>query len=712
MVDGLFQSLREEASSILLFLNSVYCIEIYERNGRGSIECVFKTEIANDRLAEVQSKRQQLLRQASESSDAESKCVIDVQVRINRRTQNFQWLVLNHIGSIMTRVRKLADELRLLPWIGFAVPLNDPSIDAGAGRIFYFLPLPADIDCETGLPVHVHGYFGFTDDRRGLAWPGPDCQNNEMAEWNKLLLTKVVSAVYCKILQALVLNEPDISIDQDRRAELVYYTLPVLSNVRGHWSSILQPLFEQLVNQNVFYATGVFENSWITLARGVLDRLQQSDDETTEVRNVIMRILVPYWSHPVVITNVPDHVLQIIDRYFNNASEVTPRLVRSVLKRHDISSMSREDKLLLLDYVISDERRPDLSRIPLLPLANGQFIPFQPHNHVLNPATSVFVSHGNCTVKLLPNMSSRFLDENIEEKVKSKLSDMASTRIETKQSTQLVLLTKEIVVENLRSSLPLEWVNFPDQEKVCWTPGRSRHPPEPWLETIWEWIYSSFRRELEPFEGLPLVPLSMTSQRVLGILSRRSKFIFASDAYESGLPTPIINFLTSCGCTVISDRQPYLHHPDISSYIAPPTPAGVLKVLGVVDVKTVEEQMVQRTTSRDRTALRAFMSRIPAITDEQEGLLDQLPLFDTIHGTYTAAQVQGQRLVAVSSNYSFLSRFRFLQGDMIISYNDPSTLQLLSLMKVKILNPAKTCVLYLLLLLFLLFFLLLLHILL
>lgn len=319
MVEGLFESLQEEASVILLFLKNVHSISIYKRSEDQRMECVFKVEIAKERRAEVISERQRL-QQGNETCVRMSKCVIDVKVTSGGRTENFQWLVVNQIGSTIKHVQEMAFELSLLPWVGFAVPINAEPIShqeesASAGRIFCFLPLPPDVDCQTGLPIHVHGYFGLTDNRRGLAWPGRDCQNNEMAEWNRLLLTDVGSKVYSKVVEALVKDDPHIAVDQQKRAQLVYSTLPNLNQVRCHWQCILEPLFTQMIQQNVFYACGVGENLWITLEEGILDRLLQSGCKP-DARKVILDVIIAYESVPVVITNVPNHVQQIILRYF------------------------------------------------------------------------------------------------------------------------------------------------------------------------------------------------------------------------------------------------------------------------------------------------------------------------------------------------------------------------------------------------------------
>ena len=387
----------------------------------------------------------------------------------------------------------------------------------------------------------------------------------------------------------------------------------------------------------------------------------------------------------------------ILFRYFDDPDEITPRLVRKALKRLNLRTKSRQNKFLLLEYIISHTKNPDLSGIPLLPLADGEFIKFQSHKHISNPSKSVFVPHGNCTASLLPNLQSRFLDENIPTEVRSKLSSMCSNSIQSKKSTQLIYLTKEIVVETLRSSLPLEWLGSPAKEKVSWTPGKYNHPPEKWLEMIWNWIHSSYPYTLMQFEGLPLVPVQTSGpQKYLGVLSKYSKFIFASDGYARNLPLPVTRFLTSCGCTVLSQVPPYLHHQGISSFIFPPTPAGVLALLNLVKLKTVQENIVKHCSpSSARKVFHAFMSLLAEISDTERSLLLQLPLFDTLHGTCTAALVKNQQLIAVSSSFSFPKGFRLSQGNKIISYADTSTKKLLSLMNVTIVNQAQIFACYL-----------------
>ncbi len=192
----LFDSLQKEASVVLLFLKNICSISLYKRSENGEIECTFKVEITEDSRDEVIKRRQEFLGKAATKSEiCDSRYVMNVKVTKDSAAQEYRWLVVNQIGSNVERISELATKENLPPWIGMALPLNNENNSMDDGRIFCFLPLPPDVDCETGLPVHVHGAFALTDNRRGLVWPGADNQSST-AEWNKLLLLNVAVEVY------------------------------------------------------------------------------------------------------------------------------------------------------------------------------------------------------------------------------------------------------------------------------------------------------------------------------------------------------------------------------------------------------------------------------------------------------------------------------------------------------------------------------------
>ena len=65
------------------------------------------------------------------------------------------------------------------------------------GQAFCFLPLPT----ETGLPVHINGFFELSSNRRDI-WHGRDMAGAGQlrSEWNVALLEDVVAPSYSQML--------------------------------------------------------------------------------------------------------------------------------------------------------------------------------------------------------------------------------------------------------------------------------------------------------------------------------------------------------------------------------------------------------------------------------------------------------------------------------------------------------------------------------
>lgn len=176
-VRKLFQALKEEAPVILLFLKNIEEIALFETDERGVQKHVFTVRLSDSCREEVREKKVKFLSDLRRLSNGQVENVnlsLDlhvVEVTERERVAENRWLVYHQVDAQNSTLKKLSIELGLLPWVGCATPVNAAKLQAlssSTGRIFCFLPLPPDADSNTGLPVHVHGYFGLTDNRRGL----------------------------------------------------------------------------------------------------------------------------------------------------------------------------------------------------------------------------------------------------------------------------------------------------------------------------------------------------------------------------------------------------------------------------------------------------------------------------------------------------------------------------------------------------------------
>ena len=124
----------------------------------------------------------------------------------SRHTQ--RWLVVVYHagqGGISEELSQLStdSELGYRPYVGMAVPMTDHK--EFQSQVFCFLPLPLDTRSPTGLPVHVHGYFALSQNRRHLKWPTADqlTQNAPIdppLRWNCLLVQELLPLVYETLL--------------------------------------------------------------------------------------------------------------------------------------------------------------------------------------------------------------------------------------------------------------------------------------------------------------------------------------------------------------------------------------------------------------------------------------------------------------------------------------------------------------------------------
>ena len=91
--------------------------------------------------------------------------------------------------------------------MGVAAKLNSRPGDF-EGQLFCFLPLPPEKPSPTGLPVHVHGFFELSQNRRHLKWPASEEGDtagpvDDALVWNGLLVTEVLPRAYVTLARQL-----------------------------------------------------------------------------------------------------------------------------------------------------------------------------------------------------------------------------------------------------------------------------------------------------------------------------------------------------------------------------------------------------------------------------------------------------------------------------------------------------------------------------
>ncbi|XP_028392630.1 sacsin-like [Dendronephthya gigantea] len=619
---------------------------------------------------EVRRKRQELIQDITVQWDFAVKTTfyrLEIeQMSVGKPPERNEWFLANQVGTNEKKLIELARDLKLLPWIGIAFPLDANSNMASLGRIFCFLPLPPDGDCRTGLPVQVNGYFGLTDNRRALKWPGPDCQNDDTAEWNKLLLEKVGSQVYANLITNMVREGPSI-VSMELLAKLVYSALPDLSRVRQDWKCIIEPFLKTVLAREIFLTTPTESSRWINLGEAIIDRLDESKDMREEIKQVVLKTLLNA-GQPIV--SLPGHVIQIIDQYhqisgWRNLQKVTPELLCNVLRSnfdfHRVV-MSFGDRLFVLEYALQTvpENISYLHGVTLLPLENGHFIKFSNASD-----EKIFIPSNKHSVDLLPNMKHRLLYRKLSLPVQQRLDKVGSSR-----ATQLHHPTSNDIKQLLWQNLPEDWScdHLPQLETVTWDPAAERHPSLAWLELVWKWINENYPSDLSEFNGMPLIPVSVSSPSSMARLHQNSTIIVSEHPlYNETLPNAIRKLLKRSGCVVVEKLPSFVKHDQLFHYISPPNPSGTLKVLSLAKENVVQQLSV--SPAEVKRELCHILSRLDSIDSTHRSFIRTLPIFAAVDERFmlSCQTEQGEQRLVAPRNYSLPEDIRIVDRTKILS---------------------------------------------
>ena len=644
-VRQLFDALQKEASVILLFFKNIEEIALFETDSSNIRKPIFTVRLSGSCRQQIHDEKKSFFTQVKRLSDGNITNIslsltLSVDEVDNRgAVVNRRWLVHHEIDAQDSRLRQLSSDLGLLPWIGMATSLKGTQrhgLSSSGGRIFCFLPLPPDADAKTGLPVHVHGYFGLTDNRRGLKWPGLDCQNDYTAEWNVRLLEKVGGQAYASLLLYLIEKLAREPGDPSEKANVAYLSWPTVQKVQSHWEGFLKPMFFMLSSKNVFW-TPANGGKWLRPQDVYLNRMTNS----SEIKAAVLESLTQ--ANEAVVT-LPVHVMNAIDSMSWVTRSITPAYLRNLLRQKrkgswNVETLSKEKKLCLLEYALQDRNLQDLEGVPLLPLANGNFVEFRPLQYNHDPSTAVYVSSTRYSRSLLPNMENKFLADNVSSTVLQYLSSVASDgrNLQARFPVQLVKINRDVAVKLIREVLPPEWSG--SNHFVYWSPGQNGHPPESWLTSVWSWIRNDFSCDLSQLVGLPIIPYTSCGRRALVRLTTLSLAI--KDRFQGvSLPVNVASSLTKLGCIVLENIPSYVDHPCLHNYIAPPNPCGVLKVLQILGPSNCATQISLNCSKDEKQALRGYLSSV-CLNYDQQCLINCLPIFGAIDGRSFLAAKNG-----------------------------------------------------------------------
>ncbi|KAM4589979.1 sacsin isoform 2-T2 [Fundulus diaphanus] len=433
----LFESFKADADTVLLFLKSVQKISLHVRECDGTERVLFEvtaTENPDDKLEKPNALKTLCQAVDSYSNGVASSiitCVtyqlhMETQDETSKETQRTTWLVCNGVGGrgMCAELDSLADDLKFMPTIGIALPLTvinqeDRGATPGfSGRAFCFLPLPPGEESETGLPVHVSGFFGLTDNRRSIKWREVDQWRDPAALWNELLIITVIPKAYFTLIVEAI-RRVQAKKDQDFPLSPTgtYGAWPDPKQVKSRWTPILQPLFHELLQQQVIYS---LSESWVGVDQAVFSELDTDDDISETIIGYLQ-------SSGIQVAKVPAAVDFVLASYVAESTEVkkvTPSLLRQTIRKCKHKGPSQE-KLLLLEFALSDANYSDLIGLELLPLQDETFASF---SSSVSEKDAIYIASEAFPRSLYPGLERRFLLEAVKPSVMDSLKKAAKSR--------------------------------------------------------------------------------------------------------------------------------------------------------------------------------------------------------------------------------------------------------------------------------------------
>ncbi|XP_072021909.1 LOW QUALITY PROTEIN: sacsin-like [Amphiura filiformis] len=619
-VEDLFASYQEDAEISLLYLKSVESVSLYmKQSDSEDPQLLYRVCIAENDINNVREKRKMFVEGCKAmTGDVETYMDFHIEKSTSFESKSSRYVTFNLL-KIQSVSKELQDhDLKLLPWVSVTIPANDiiSSTDLSAGRVFCFLPLPADE--SPGFPVHIHGYFGLNDNRRGIKWPDGDSAKDPQAQWNRKLIQEVFPHAYGRLLLQ--------AIASDMTPGDVYRCWPGAGENRHQiWNEGVVALVIKLQQERILFSE-VDGGRWLTPQEVLLN-----EEADTTLSDLIQKVLLQK-RQPVV--KIPSNVQYALDSAAVEITTVSPALVRNAIRDDTLNWLSDEEKLMLLKYIIRDEEVRDICNIHLLTLRDGSFRQF---SKLLD---DVYIPSHDMPSDIIPNLDHRFAAETLPPSLHTE---------DALGVTQLVEFNVEHVLTLLKEALPRHWVQTADLS-VQWHHIDNGHPQLQWLSNIWTWLSHNHRKlPMDHLKDIPLLPVQSSSEETSQKLVKLqpNKIIFKSghapsdiesSSSDLNIPDCICSFLENLGVIVINHHLPdfVTDHPETATLIQPATPDGVCNIL-MASNRQLVLKATKEMTKEVKDTFRIFLADLPIrAIEKHHDFLTQLPVFPDTRSSYVS----------------------------------------------------------------------------
>ncbi|XP_052063654.1 sacsin-like [Mytilus californianus] len=555
-VEQLLNNFADDASIILLFLNHLQKIQMY--NHRDHTTPYLQVERTCVQLLSETNFQENMI----DFENTPEKCLNmkEIEIKTARSEtpgQTDKWVIVNQTDRTSNNER---DEFDIgppcIPNISLAYHhASSEDKPMVSGRIFNYLPLP--VTCITGLPVCVQGPFAISQNRRELKLPDKR-STDRFVLWNEKLF-QLIPTTY-KLLVNYLISTSERNGNSDQLVSIVYNCIPDIDKVETFWKPHTESVYGELLNLPIFF-TKLKDNHWVTKEVALI----QSIDNAV----VSTRVTTFLLDHEIPVIKIAGNIPSILSR--SKIQMITPGFIVNLLKHTVLpETYDHEMRLCLLEYILQDPTL-DIEGIKLIPVENGDYMCFCSYEYDAEPEEEL----------LLLSADQRRVFQGLEHKIvkTDDLSEPAYQKLKeiaTSEKYQLYCLHLDDLPMLLQSVI----------KQHCYpidTDGEAEIIEDSpltidWITRVWTLINSFDPNDLEPFEDIHLIPRKKPAANNLStithLLTMKKSYLFSSYEGCPHISSNIQTILESVGVEVIPHPCDVLQpceHLLIGNYIKIPT---------------------------------------------------------------------------------------------------------------------------------------------
>jgi len=246
-VEELCNSLKESAPELLLFLQHVQKVSLYEIEVNSGVEnmnvilSVTKTLKSNTIIGSTLIEQYRL---GLSNLQSHEKKIFKIESFVNQESCRNYWMVISCLGSGESRTLAQSSDNKLkglcpLAEIGVKLYKTDSFYpETCDGKMFCFLPLPM----QSNFKFHCSGYFDVSKDRR---WLTKD-STGQLTEWNSAIISDALYNCFLNMIVAVTKlgSLSNLSKSEIEKVLEVYYAL--WPNTESDYGEIYRILFDEI----------------------------------------------------------------------------------------------------------------------------------------------------------------------------------------------------------------------------------------------------------------------------------------------------------------------------------------------------------------------------------------------------------------------------------------------------------------------------------